>query len=210
MICPDIYHTDVADDLDRETYRLLNRVRKRLGAVLDRVVEFIVGRFIDFAFREELSESESERNACHAAEAQAYSRLRHLEYLARQEFLAQERKCARKKAIAQAVQTPKPPHKAQSRSRFRIDPRDVPQEAIAWRIGLTEQQFIARYPNLKERGFPAPDPDTGLYDMPAVDRWCDARNPHLFGGDGVMQARDARMVAKERIEKMKAGAGERG
>jgi hypothetical protein len=90
--------------------------------------------------------------------------------------------------------------------RFRIEPRDVPKQAVARRLGLTEAEFDAHYDNLIARGFPAPDPDTGNFDMHAVDRWCNARHPHLFGG-AVMQARDASTVAKERIEKMKAGGG---
>ena len=89
--------------------------------------------------------------------------------------------------------------------RFRVQPRDVPKQAVPRRLGLTEAEFDARYGNLLARGFPAPDPDTGNFDMHAVDRWCDGRHPHLFGGSGVMQARDASAVAKERIEKMKAG-----
>ncbi len=92
--------------------------------------------------------------------------------------------------------------------RFRIEPRDVPRQAVARRLGLTEAEFDARYDNLIARGFPAPDVDTGNFDMLAVDRWCDARHPHLFGGaSAAMQARDASTVAKERIEKMKAGGG---
>jgi hypothetical protein len=92
--------------------------------------------------------------------------------------------------------------------RFRVEPRDAPRQAVARRLGLTEAEFDACYDNLIARGFPAPDPDTGNFDMHAVERWCDARHPHLFGGGAsVMQARDASTVAKERIEKMKAATG---
>jgi hypothetical protein len=90
--------------------------------------------------------------------------------------------------------------------RFRIDPRDVPPEAVARRLGLSDKRFEACYPNLIARGFPPPDPDTGNFDMLAVDRWCDGRHPHLFGGSAIMQARDASAVARGRIEKMKSGA----
>jgi hypothetical protein len=82
----------------------------------------------------------------------------------------------------------------------------MPRGAVAKRLGVSDAQLDAGYPNLIARGFPAPDPDTGNFDMVAVDRWCDARHPHLFGGTSIMQARDASMVAKERIEKMRSGA----
>ena len=92
--------------------------------------------------------------------------------------------------------------------RFRVQPRDVPREAVARRLGLTLARFDVSFANLVARGFPAPDPDTGNFDLQAVDRWCDARHPHLFGTTGViMQARDASTVARDRIAKMKAGAG---
>ncbi len=90
--------------------------------------------------------------------------------------------------------------------RFRVEPRDVSREAAARRIGLTLAQFDVQYGNLTARGFPAADPDTGNFDLHAIDRWCDARYPHLFGGGSVTQARDARAVARDRIAKMKAGA----
>jgi hypothetical protein len=73
-------------------------------------------------------------------------------------------------------------------------------------MGLNPSAFRAALPSLTARGFPQPDPDTGNFDLLAVDKWCDARHPHLFGGSAFMQARDAKAVAKERIEKMrKAG-----
>jgi hypothetical protein len=90
--------------------------------------------------------------------------------------------------------------------RFRVEPRDVPPEMAARRLGKSVEEFAAVLPNLIARGFPEADPDTGNFDLLAVDRWCDARHPQLFGGSAFMQARDAKAVAKERIEKMrKAG-----
>jgi hypothetical protein len=83
--------------------------------------------------------------------------------------------------------------------RFRIEPRDVPREAAARRIGLTPAELDIQYANLIARGFPAFDPDTG--------NWCDARHPHLFGNSAVMRARDANTVVRDRIEELKAGAG---
>ncbi len=90
-----------------------------------------------------------------------------------------------------------------------IQPRDVSDEQAARRLGLVVAEFNAKLPNLRARGFPQPDPDTGLFDMVAIDKWCDARHPHLFGG-AIMRARDAGTVARDRIEKMRAVAGHRG
>lgn len=84
--------------------------------------------------------------------------------------------------------------------------RDVPPaEAARW-LGLDLAAFNAKLPNLLARGFPQPDPDTGFYDTIAIDRWCDARHPHLFGGEAAMRARDAGTIAKDRIARMRAGA----
>jgi hypothetical protein len=89
--------------------------------------------------------------------------------------------------------------------RFRVDPRDVPAEVAARRLGKSVADFEALLPKLIARGFPAPDPDTGNFDMVAIDRWCDARHAHLFGGAAAMQARDASAVARDRIEAMRRG-----
>jgi hypothetical protein len=89
--------------------------------------------------------------------------------------------------------------------RFRIEPRDIPAEMAARRLGMRLDVFEEKLPNLIARGFPQPDPDSGLFDVVAIDRWCDARHPHLFGGGAVMQARDARSVAPGRIAAMLGG-----
>jgi hypothetical protein len=78
--------------------------------------------------------------------------------------------------------------------RFRVDPRDVPPDAAA-------------LPNLVARGFPKADPDTGNHDLDAIDRWCDARHPHLFGGAAPIEARKASAVVKDRLAAMKASHG---
>ena len=90
--------------------------------------------------------------------------------------------------------------------RFRIEPRDVPAQEAARRLGKTLAEFDAILPNLIARGFPKPDPDTGHFDLVAIDKWCDARHPHLFGGDAAMHARDASTVVKDRIAAMQRGA----
>lgn len=89
--------------------------------------------------------------------------------------------------------------------RFRVEPRDVPSDVIARRLGKSATDFKAVLPNLIARGFPKPDPDTGNFDLVAVDKWCDGRHAHLFGGNQ-MQARDASTVAKDRIMAMRKGA----
>jgi hypothetical protein len=90
--------------------------------------------------------------------------------------------------------------------RFHVEPRDVPTEMAAKRLGKTLAEFNASLPNLIARGFPSADPDTGNFDLRAIDRWCDARHAHLFGDNSVMEARDASRVAKQRIETLKARA----
>ena len=88
--------------------------------------------------------------------------------------------------------------------RFRVEPRDVPPEQAARRLGKTFAEFDEALPRLLARGFPAPDPDTGNFDIHAIDRWCDCRHTHLFGGS-TMQARDASAVAHDRIASMRKG-----
>ena len=91
--------------------------------------------------------------------------------------------------------------------RFRIEPRDVPPEAAARRLGKTFAEFNAALPDLLARGFPQADPTTGNFDLAAINQWCDARHPHLFGGAAAMQARDAKDVVQDRLAKLKAGLG---
>ena len=43
--------------------------------------------------------------------------------------------------------------------RFRVEPRDVPAEAAARRLGLSVAVFKEKLPDLYRRGFPKPDPD---------------------------------------------------
>lgn len=64
--------------------------------------------------------------------------------------------------------------------RFRVEPGDVPIEKAARRLHLTEAQFREKIPRLLARGFPMPDPDTGMFDLEAIDRWRHNRHPHLF------------------------------
>jgi len=64
--------------------------------------------------------------------------------------------------------------------RFSVDPADIPAEKVARRMHLTIVQFDACKVRLFTRGFPRPDPDTGMYCLEAVDRWRLQRHPALF------------------------------
>lgn len=64
--------------------------------------------------------------------------------------------------------------------RFSVEPRDIPVEKAARRLHLTCQQFEQVKDRLYARGFPRPDPDTGMYDLEAINRWCGRRHPTLF------------------------------
>jgi hypothetical protein len=60
--------------------------------------------------------------------------------------------------------------------RFRVDPRDIPAEKVARRLGLLLDVFNDLKGRLYGRGFPRPDPDTGLYDLKAIEIWMDRRS----------------------------------
>lgn len=100
--------------------------------------------------------------------------------------------------------------------RFPVDPADVPLEKVARRLHLTPDKFQQVEPNLRKRGFPLPDPDTGMYDLDAVDRWRTARHdpaPQLTPPTGPIQHVDDDMAerflaAKER--QTKSGRRHRG
>ena len=57
---------------------------------------------------------------------------------------------------------------------------DVTATAVAELLGLSTTAFDARRAGLRERGFPDPDPTTGLYCIEAVDRWRLRRHSRLF------------------------------
>lgn len=87
--------------------------------------------------------------------------------------------------------------------RFRVEPRDVPGDVAARRLGKSRADFESALPNLVARGFPQPDPDTGNFDLTAIDRWCDARHPHLFSLTAQPTARDAQAVVGSRLARMR-------
>ncbi len=85
--------------------------------------------------------------------------------------------------------------------RFRVEPRDVPPDAAARRLGLTEAAFRERLPELLDRGFPGPDETTGMFDLDAIDRWRHLRHARLFPELTVStRARDAGMLLRARLE----------
>ena len=90
--------------------------------------------------------------------------------------------------------------------RFRVDPADVPAPVAARRLGLDAAAFAGLLPRLVARGFPEADPDTGLYDLEAIDRWRRLRHPRLFPElTAAPAARDAGAVFGERLARMQRG-----
>ncbi|MGY6709759.1 MAG: hypothetical protein ACXIVF_15675 [Rhizobiaceae bacterium] len=59
--------------------------------------------------------------------------------------------------------------------RFAIQPRMVPPDKIARRLGVTRATFAEKRAALEANGFPKPDPVLGNYCLQAVDNWIDAR-----------------------------------
>ena len=88
--------------------------------------------------------------------------------------------------------------------RISVEPRDVPATQAARRLGKSLADFEALLPRLIGRGFPEPDPDTGNFDLDAIDAWRRARHPHLFLTEAG-RARDARAVVSARLSGTKIG-----
>jgi hypothetical protein len=60
--------------------------------------------------------------------------------------------------------------------RYAVQPRHLPAQKIARRLGLTLLRFDEVKAELFARGFPRPDPTTGNYDLAAVDTWMDRQS----------------------------------
>ena len=88
---------------------------------------------------------------------------------------------------------------ARAKLRFAVDPGDVPAAKAARRLHLTPEEFQDALPALLARGFPGPDPTTGMFDLEAIDAWRRARNPHLFALTGESVARKASTVVRQRM-----------
>lgn len=87
--------------------------------------------------------------------------------------------------------------------RFKVDPRDVPAEAAARRLGVDLSDFMDRLPDLLARGFPSPDPTTHNYDLKAIDAWMDRRSG--LGALSTPIAKDAASVVAKRLEALHHG-----
>jgi hypothetical protein len=83
--------------------------------------------------------------------------------------------------------------------RFQIVQGDASEKVAAERMGMMLDAFRIALPNLIARGFPKPDPDTGNFDLDAIDTWRRLRHSHLYGGREEFAARDASMVVQDRL-----------
>jgi hypothetical protein len=82
--------------------------------------------------------------------------------------------------------------------RFRVDPRDVPAEKAARRLHLTPGAFADKLPELLNRGFPPPDPTTGMFDLDAIDQWRADRHKSAMSLTAEPKPRNAAEVFNER------------
>ncbi len=70
-------------------------------------------------------------------------------------------------------------------------------------LNLSEADMRTKLAPLIARGFPQPDPTTGMIDLDAVVQWRRLRHPTLFGLIGHQPgAQDARTVVAGRIGRM--------
>jgi hypothetical protein len=65
---------------------------------------------------------------------------------------------------------------AAAKIRFKVEPRDIPPAKAARRLHLSLDEFRNNLPDLLQRGFPAADPTTGIYFLPAIDQWMASRS----------------------------------
>jgi hypothetical protein len=91
-----------------------------------------------------------------------------------------------------------------SAMRYKVNPRDVPTEYAARRLGLGLADFEARLPDLIARGFPAADVTTGFFDLKAIEAWMDRRSG--LAGMSVPMAKTDRGELRDRIARMNEGA----
>jgi hypothetical protein len=86
--------------------------------------------------------------------------------------------------------------------RFHVEPRDIPPEMAARRLGLSLEQFEEKLPALLQRGFPAPDETTGRFCIEAIDQWRLRRFPQLFAVPTIDGPKTDRETARARIAKL--------
>ena len=89
-----------------------------------------------------------------------------------------------------------------ARIRFRVDPKDVPADVAARRLGLDLGAFQLVLPGLLDRGFPRADPTTGNYDLEAIDQWRRRRHADLFADPLAPRSIN---VVKQRLDAMRNG-----
>jgi hypothetical protein len=82
--------------------------------------------------------------------------------------------------------------------RYTVEPRDVPAQKAARRLHLTLREFESHRLALFARGFPEPDPTTGMYDLAEIDRWMDRRHERKV----VSGAKTASDALRERLERI--------
>ena len=91
--------------------------------------------------------------------------------------------------------------------RFHVQPRCVPAQAAARRLGLTLAQFEGSLDAMRQFGFPLPDPVTGHYDLEAIDRYVERRNPDYFGAVTSGEAVTDHNVIRGRLASLRSGRG---
>jgi hypothetical protein len=87
---------------------------------------------------------------------------------------------------------------AAAKIRFRVEPRDIPAAKAARRLHLSLDEFRAKLPELVRRGFPPPDPTTGMFFLPAIDQWMASR----FKLTAEPASQDDRSLINERIARL--------
>ncbi|MEK1887958.1 MAG: hypothetical protein AAAB35_10380 [Phyllobacterium sp.] len=63
-----------------------------------------------------------------------------------------------------------------SEIRYRIDPRLIPPQKVARRLGVSYECFKSAIPQLEASGFPRPVNVLGNYCLQAVDKWIDIQS----------------------------------
>jgi hypothetical protein len=69
--------------------------------------------------------------------------------------------------------------------RYKVEPRDVPASKAARRLHLRLEDFRSKLPELLKRGFPSADPTTGMFHLPAIDRWMEERHSGSTDGSDI-------------------------
>jgi hypothetical protein len=91
--------------------------------------------------------------------------------------------------------------------RFQVEPRDIPEEIAARRLGLSLEEFREKLSALLQRGFPAPDETTGRYCLEAIDQWRLRRFPHLFPAPAFEGPKIDRKIARSNSQHVIHGNG---